>query len=119
MQAFRPFSAFYWDLSVAVKVPSFPTSGSAVVLEVDLDLGGNPLESIKWSKDDQEFYTVTPKGTTTKYVSGIQVDMKNSSRVKVTLLKVTEATSGMFKCELRAGGRMMMKGAGMKVQPPK
>ncbi|KAB0791259.1 hypothetical protein PPYR_03059 [Photinus pyralis] len=104
------------DLSVAVKVPSFPTAGSAVVLEADLDLGGNTLESIKWFKDDNEFYTVTPKGTTTKYVSGIQVDMKNSSRVKVTLLKVTEATSGMYKCELRAGGRMMMKGAGMKVQ---
>lgn len=51
------------------------------------------------------------------YFTSIQI--KNSSRVKVTLQKVTEQTSGMYKCELRAGGRMMMKGAGMKVQPKK
>lgn len=58
-----------------VKVPSFPKVGETVTLEADYDLGGLPLESVKWIHDNDEFYTVTPKGATTKYCPGIQVDV--------------------------------------------
>jgi hypothetical protein len=61
-----------------IKVPEAVRRGSSVELSCDYDLEGALLYSIKWYKDDQEFYSYVPKEappTRVFPVPGVVVDV--------------------------------------------
>ncbi|KAL7630088.1 UNVERIFIED_CONTAM: hypothetical protein RMT77_019779 [Armadillidium vulgare] len=66
---------------------------------------GVRVYSIKWWRDNDQFYQYIPRNEPPKMpfnVSGIRVDTSLSSEVKVILRHVTVDTSGAFTCEVMA-----------------
>jgi len=67
-----------------IKVPEAVRRGSSVELACDYDLEGALLYSIKWYKDDQEFFSFVPKEappTRVFSVPGIFVDVSRTSNL--------------------------------------
>jgi len=86
-----------------VEIPGVVGVGESPTLVCDVDLEPDELYSVKWYKDNDEFYRFMPKSepTTQIYpVEGILVDKTRSSGETVVLRSVTPATGGFFRCEV-------------------
>ncbi|KAF0312138.1 hypothetical protein FJT64_017129 [Amphibalanus amphitrite] len=69
-------------------------------------LEGHSLYSVKWYKDDVEFYRYMPKNNPAKLVypdmPGIDVDTSRSDETRVTLLRLDMSSTGRYRCEVSA-----------------
>ena len=72
-------------------------------LRCDYDLAGEPLYSVKWYKDNVEFYRWMPREdppTRTFPVPGTEVSLPGSDHRAVKLLNLSLASSGLYQCEV-------------------
>ncbi|KAK8739445.1 hypothetical protein OTU49_003641 [Cherax quadricarinatus] len=88
-----------------VEVPVYKFRGEDAELKCRYDRGTDPLYSVKWYKDDREFYRYlfkmqSPK--TTFSTPGVYVDVQRSNERKVLLKKLTFNSTGVYKCEVSA-----------------
>ncbi|XP_062711785.1 uncharacterized protein LOC115268723 [Aedes albopictus] len=72
-------------------------------------LGGNrgpeKIYSVKWYKDNEEFYRYVPSANPpikSYKIEGIRVDTDHSNHSKVTLRMLTLKSSGLYRCEISA-----------------
>lgn len=73
----------------------------------DTDGGGaeERLYSIKWYKDNEEFYRYVPSATPpikSYKIEGVRVDPNHSDNTKVLLRSLTLKSSGVYRCEISA-----------------
>ncbi|KAL3288854.1 hypothetical protein HHI36_003301 [Cryptolaemus montrouzieri] len=88
-----------------MSVPTAVRVGHSVTLSCDYDLEGAPLYSVRWYRDNDEFYRYVPKEAPPTRVfplSGLHVDVSVSDEHRVTLLSVGKPMTGMFQCEVSA-----------------
>ncbi|KAF5292306.1 hypothetical protein FQA39_LY03340 [Lamprigera yunnana] len=88
---------------VSVIVPQAVVVGDSVSLHCRFNLEGEPLYTVKWYKGQSEFYRYLPKelpNTQVFPLSGIAVDLSNSSPNKVVLQDVQTTTTGRYRCEV-------------------
>ena len=72
-------------------------------LKCDYELEGEPLYSLKWYKDNTEFYRWMPRErpqTLTFPVPGTEVSLIESNHRNVKLLNISLASSGLYQCEV-------------------
>lgn len=63
---------------VNVNVPRYRVPGEMAQLQCNYELGNDTLYSVKWYKDNEEFFKYVPKATpkATKYrVEGVHIDV--------------------------------------------
>ncbi|CAM1298428.1 Uncharacterised protein g2128 [Pycnogonum litorale] len=84
-------------------VPELVEVGSNTVLRCDFDLEGYPLYSVKWYKDDVEFYRYIPDSSVQKITifntTGVHLANVTNERV-IKLEDVDISTSGVYRCEV-------------------
>ncbi|XP_074037290.1 uncharacterized protein [Leptinotarsa decemlineata] len=88
-----------------LNVPRAVRAGHSVTLGCDYDLEDAPLYSVKWYRDQGEFYRYVPKEeppTRVFSLPGLHVDVAVSNAHNVTLMSVGRNTSGLFQCEVSA-----------------
>eukprot|EP00095_Tigriopus_kingsejongensis_P008395 maker-scaffold9_size846264-snap-gene-4.19 protein:Tk08395 transcript:maker-scaffold9_size846264-snap-gene-4.19-mRNA-1 annotation:"beat protein" len=88
-----------------ISVPPHQTVGTDAELRCEFDMEGETLYSVKWYKDDHEFYRFVPNEHPQLQVfpvNGIHVDRHRSSREKVVLKRLSLDTAGTYKCEVSA-----------------
>ena len=76
----------------------------SVSLWCEYDLHGEPLYSIKWYKDQQEFYRFLPKESPPHLsfaVLGTEVDMSLSDARLVHLVNISLDSAGLYQCEVK------------------
>ncbi|XP_015916785.1 cell adhesion molecule 3 [Parasteatoda tepidariorum] len=87
------------------EVPDLLVPGDSAYLTCLYDLGGEKLYSVKWYKNDQEFYRFFPS-LNPQYMAfeapGIYVDLSKSGRSTVYLRNVSLETEGRFTCQVSA-----------------
>ncbi|KFM79693.1 hypothetical protein X975_22581, partial [Stegodyphus mimosarum] len=87
------------------EVPSLLVPGDSAYLTCLYDMGGEKLYSVKWYKDEQEFYRFFPS-LNPQYMAfhapGIYVDLSRSGRSTVYLRNVTLETEGRYTCQVSA-----------------
>ncbi|XP_042880065.1 uncharacterized protein LOC122258305 [Penaeus japonicus] len=87
-----------------VKVPRVAYIGDDAELECNFPgADTTSLYSIKWWRDNDQFYQYIPKHKEPKMqfnVFGIKVDPQNSTEFKVSLKDLTANSSGVFTCEV-------------------
>ncbi|XP_046393980.1 uncharacterized protein LOC124161825 [Ischnura elegans] len=91
--------------NVRINVPEAVRRGGIARLSCNYDLESSPLYSIKWYKDEEEFYRYVPKEAPPTQVfplSGINVDVSLSNDTDVRLNDVQMGLSGVYKCEVSA-----------------
>ncbi|CAG5027472.1 unnamed protein product [Parnassius apollo] len=100
---------------VRVAVPSYKVRGQPAQLDCDYELGGDILYSVKWYRDNEEFYRYMPKYDPPKHaykLDGIKVDLSKSDDRKVLLHPVTLKSTGQFRCEVSAEAPSFASAAG-------
>ncbi|XP_054257172.1 uncharacterized protein LOC128982141 [Macrosteles quadrilineatus] len=89
-----------------VKVPPYRLKGETAVLECQYQLDGlEKLYSVKWYRENEEFYRYVPKYNPQQIsykVEGINVNHKESNDTTLTLNKVNLKTSANYRCEVSA-----------------
>uniref|UniRef100_A0A8D9F5U3 Ig-like domain-containing protein n=1 Tax=Cacopsylla melanoneura TaxID=428564 RepID=A0A8D9F5U3_9HEMI len=88
-----------------VIVPFFKKVGDSAILECRFDLEGEPLYSVKWYKENEEFYRYTPVSRTTVQtwrVAGTKVDENKSNSTHLYLRAVNLKSSALYRCEVSA-----------------
>ncbi|XP_068215651.1 uncharacterized protein [Palaemon carinicauda] len=88
-----------------VEVPVYKFRGEDAQLECKYDPGEEPLYSVKWYKDDNEFYTYLfrkPSPKKTFQIPGVIVDVHHSNERRVLLKELTFNSTGIYKCEVSA-----------------
>ncbi|XP_025413387.1 uncharacterized protein LOC112685665 [Sipha flava] len=86
-----------------LEVPQWADLRSSVTLNCQYDTGGDSLYSVKWYKDEHEFFRYTPglnPKTLVFNLDGVNVDENKSSSTVVTLFPLTRKSSGNYKCEV-------------------
>ncbi|KAG6459894.1 uncharacterized protein LOC115449797 [Manduca sexta] len=100
---------------VQVSVPTYRVRGQVAQLECDYELGADKLYSVKWYRDNEEFYRYMPKYDPPKHaykLEGIKVDLQKSDDQRVTLHQVTLKSSGLYRCEVSAEAPSFASAAG-------
>ncbi|XP_048484946.1 uncharacterized protein LOC105395552 isoform X1 [Plutella xylostella] len=100
---------------VRVSVPAYRLRGQTASLECDYELGGSILYSVKWYRDNEEFYRYLPKYDPPKHaykLDGIKVDLGRSDSRRVVLQQVTLRSSGAYRCEVSAEAPSFASAAG-------
>ncbi|XP_045495110.1 uncharacterized protein LOC123693887 [Colias croceus] len=88
-------------------VPSHAVEGGSVLLQCHYDLEGDMLYSIKWYKDNREFFRYVPSNSVPfSYfpLPGVRVDEKDSSSNVVKLVNLTPESAGLYRCEVSGEG---------------
>ncbi|XP_050310627.1 uncharacterized protein LOC126746414 [Anthonomus grandis grandis] len=91
----------------AIKIPAYVRAGDSVTFRCEYDLEGVDLYSIKWYRNDEEFYRYVPKESppfrsfSIKYIN---VDVSKSGENVVTLRGVQRQLTADYKCEVSADG---------------
>ncbi|XP_063229340.1 uncharacterized protein LOC134534748 isoform X2 [Bacillus rossius redtenbacheri] len=88
-----------------LRVPQYRLRGESALLACDYDLGDDAVYSVKWYKDDEEFYRYVPRSTPPKSsypVPGVRVDHVLSDDKTVALRSVNLQSSGLYRCEVSA-----------------
>lgn len=88
---------------VALRVPAHEREGGMALLDCQYDMEGDTLYSVKWYKDEREFYRYMPKNDPPVFrfaTTGINVDINRSSNTAVALLNLTQESAGNYKCEV-------------------
>lgn len=86
-----------------LEVPSLAEMFSPVRLGCRFRLGTNPLHSVKWYKDDEEFYRFTPTERPSRRqfpLPGAYVELEDSDMHIVKLQNVSRLTAGVYRCEV-------------------
>lgn len=84
-------------------VPKFTQVGENVMLKCDYDLQHDILYSIKWYKDNQEFYRYVPMDEPPKQrfsVIGADTRLELSDKEHVHLHNISLASAGLYTCEV-------------------
>ncbi|XP_075549200.1 uncharacterized protein LOC142582938 [Dermacentor variabilis] len=90
---------------VSLDVPQRVSVGREALLKCAYDLEGDLLYSVKWYKDDIEFFRYVPSDRPPgQYfeVNGIRVDMIRSVNGSVFIRGMDAASEGTYKCEVSA-----------------
>ncbi|XP_021924665.1 uncharacterized protein LOC110832180 isoform X4 [Zootermopsis nevadensis] len=90
---------------VSLNVPQTADIFQPVTLSCAYDLEGRSLYSVKWYKDESEFFRYMPDNKPRSqafHTPAVTLDMQNSDMNKVTLINLQFNTSGNFKCEVSA-----------------
>ncbi|XP_022188968.1 uncharacterized protein LOC111047512 [Nilaparvata lugens] len=86
------------------EVPSLAEYGSSVTLTCEFDVGSAALNSVKWYRDEHEFFRFAPEihPTDTQIfpLDGINLDKSISDQNHVTLMHLSFSSSGSYKCEV-------------------
>ncbi|CAH1960110.1 unnamed protein product [Acanthoscelides obtectus] len=86
-------------------VPIAVRVGHSVTLCCEYDLEGAALYSVKWYRDEDEFYRYVPKEeppTRVFPILGLQVDVSMSDAHNVTLISVLRDITRTYQCEVSA-----------------
>lgn len=78
-------------------------TGQSVILECVYELEGEQLYSIKWYKDNNEFFRFVPNNSPPKQVfelPGINVNQNSSNERTVRLENLQLESSGVYQCEV-------------------
>ncbi|VVD00140.1 unnamed protein product [Leptidea sinapis] len=100
---------------VRVSVPSYRVRGQQAQFECDYELGGDRLYSVKWYRDNEEFYRYMPKYDPPQHaykIDGVKVDLSKSNDRRVVLHQVTLKSSGLYRCEVSAEAPSFESAAG-------
>ncbi|XP_043199473.1 uncharacterized protein LOC122369103 isoform X3 [Amphibalanus amphitrite] len=94
-----------WSLRLSsLEVPALRQRGQTATLRCRYDVEGDDLYSVAWYKDDTEFYRFLPTArkpkTTFPGVAGINVNVKESDDVRVTLTSLSVFSSGQYRCKV-------------------
>ncbi|XP_054710641.1 uncharacterized protein LOC129220277 [Uloborus diversus] len=90
---------------MSLDVPTAVMQGDSVWLNCTLDLESDDLYSVKWYKNDVEFYRHLPqdKPSGQKYdIPGVHLDLQKSVQGHVYLKKTDLETEGVYRCEASA-----------------
>ncbi|XP_066942917.1 uncharacterized protein [Macrobrachium rosenbergii] len=110
--------------TLKVKVPRVAFIGQDVELECTFPwTDPNSLYSIKWWRDNDQFYQYIPKNAEPKKsfeVKGIRVILQKSTEFKVSLRNLSLDSSGAFTCEVMSDENFetLRKSANMTVIDP-
>ncbi|KAK2587449.1 hypothetical protein KPH14_003157 [Odynerus spinipes] len=89
-------------------MPREAEEGSSVELRCEWRLfGGAGLYSVKWYKDEHEFFRYLPDSDPkilTFTQPGVNLDKRSNSEKSIRLVNVRLATSGQYKCEVSTEG---------------
>ncbi|XP_013774698.1 uncharacterized protein LOC106459612 [Limulus polyphemus] len=88
---------------VSLDIPRNVEIGQKVELMCYYDLGEDQLYSIKWYRDNIEFFRYMPGDRPHLHyfpIEGIKVDLRKSSKNSVYLYDVGALTEGKFSCEV-------------------
>ncbi|XP_054718513.1 cell adhesion molecule 3-like [Uloborus diversus] len=97
-------------ITVAIKitrfeVPSLVVPGSSAILTCSYDLGKEKLYSVKWYKDNVEFFRFFPS-LSPQYMAfpapGLDIDLSRSSPNIVHLRNLTLKSEGQYTCQVSA-----------------
>ncbi|KFM73074.1 hypothetical protein X975_17845, partial [Stegodyphus mimosarum] len=86
-------------------VPSPTTQGESVELICSYELDEDKLYSVKWYKDDIEFYRYVPNDWPPGQflpLQGVRVDLSKSGSQSVYLRHVDLNSAGTYRCEVSA-----------------
>ncbi|XP_045136998.1 junctional adhesion molecule 2A-like isoform X4 [Portunus trituberculatus] len=98
-----------------VEVPPMVVEGGEAQLECEYDVEGEQLYSVKWYKDDKEFFRFIPADTPSIQVfrlPGVNVDKSRSTNSRVVLHRVSLRSSGKYRCEVSAEAPLFNTDAG-------
>ncbi|XP_064469312.1 uncharacterized protein LOC135383972 isoform X2 [Ornithodoros turicata] len=90
---------------LSLDVPQKVSVGREAQLKCAYDLEGDLLYSVKWYKDDIEFFRYVPSDRPPgQYfqVNGIRVDMLRSHNGSVVIRGMDATSEGSYKCEVSA-----------------
>ncbi|CAH2040653.1 unnamed protein product, partial [Iphiclides podalirius] len=88
---------------VGISVPSLKQRGDSVTMTCDYDLEGGRLYSVKWYRDNEEFYRYMPRLRPPQHahrLEGVKVDLEKSSARRVHLRDLTLKSRGLYRCEV-------------------
>ncbi|XP_063229197.1 uncharacterized protein LOC134534667 [Bacillus rossius redtenbacheri] len=88
-----------------LSVPPYKIRGEGAELVCDYELEDDALYSVKWYKDDEEFFRFVPKSDPPKSsykIEGVKVDHTLSDDKRVALRSLTLQSSGTYRCEVSA-----------------
>ncbi|CAB3375746.1 Hypothetical predicted protein [Cloeon dipterum] len=89
-----------------VEVPDFKRVGESATLMCNYSLSdGEGLYSVKWYKDNEEFYRYVPRSrpaTISYQVDGVEVQRHFSNNYNVHLQSLNLRSSGLYRCEVSA-----------------
>ncbi|KAK8385911.1 hypothetical protein O3P69_010573 [Scylla paramamosain] len=97
-----------------VEVPPLVVEGGEAQLECEYDVEGEQLYSVKWYKDDREFFRFIPADTPSIQVfrlPGVNVDSRSNNN-RVVLHRVSLRSSGKYRCEVSAEAPLFNTDAG-------
>ncbi|KAJ2947176.1 hypothetical protein O0L34_g16534 [Tuta absoluta] len=100
---------------IRVSVPTYRVRGQSAQLECDFELGSDSLYSVKWYRDNEEFYRYIPNASPPKLaykLDGIKVDLQKSDDSRVVLHTVTLKSTGLYRCEVSAEAPSFASAAG-------
>ncbi|KAJ4449945.1 hypothetical protein ANN_01352 [Periplaneta americana] len=100
--AFAPIGARGLKL-LSLNVPPTADIFQPVTMSCEYDLEGGNLYSVKWYKDDCEFFRFMPDyepKSQAFHTPGISLDLQKSDINRVTLINLHFNTSGNYKCEV-------------------
>ncbi|XP_048505109.1 cell adhesion molecule 2-like [Athalia rosae] len=89
----------------ALQIPQHVVFNQTVKLECHFNLDQESLYSVKWYKDGHEFYRLVPRDKPPVQVfelSGVSVDIANSTERSVVLRNVDLSSTGRYRCEVSA-----------------
>ncbi|CAL1288122.1 unnamed protein product [Larinioides sclopetarius] len=89
----------------ALQVPDSIEAGDLVRLVCIFDPEQEDLYSVKWYKDDIEFFRFLPKDKPANQffeIRDVEVDMTRSSNGTVFLKNTSRSAEGMYRCEVSA-----------------
>ncbi|XP_075549195.1 uncharacterized protein LOC142582935 isoform X3 [Dermacentor variabilis] len=90
---------------LSLEVPQTVVVGTEARLRCAYDLEGDVLYSVKWYRDDVEFFRFVPSDRPPGQffpVDGIRVDLQRSNNGTVFIRNVDHLTGGNYKCEVSA-----------------
>ncbi|XP_054715507.1 synaptogenesis protein syg-2-like [Uloborus diversus] len=90
---------------LSLDVPTAVMRGDSIWLNCSLDLESDELYSVKWYKNDVEFYRYLPRDNPAgqKYdLPGVYLDLKRSAQGHVYLSRTDLDTEGIYRCEASA-----------------
>ncbi|KAG6451265.1 uncharacterized protein LOC115444290 [Manduca sexta] len=77
--------------------------GDSATLTCDYDLEGGKLYSVKWYRDNEEFYRYMPRLRPPQHshkLDGVKVDLEKSTARRVHLRELTLKSRGFYRCEV-------------------
>ncbi|XP_012545408.1 uncharacterized protein LOC101740362 [Bombyx mori] len=88
---------------VGISVPPLKQRGDSATLTCEYDLEGGKLYSVKWYRDNEEFYRYMPRLRPPQHahqLDGVKVDLEKSTARRVHLRELTLKSRGLYRCEV-------------------